>query len=387
MDKLIKEELDRIILLSKYNMKLTLNENKTLINEQGLKGFLRAIEHERGIIDDITRSMKEAEFLSHFGGKGIKDTLGRTLRTADDVIKAAREGNLSSKTLSRFNFATFKTTKNKAIEEALAEEIAPSLIKKYGNLTPSEAKLKLSAQGLSPEKAEALIKVMKAGETGRSGSKTITQIGKESDDAFRATEQQAKAEMENATRQAKIKNFDDQIDAARAEKAIREKKIELAKIKDSTPNKVLLFLKTNRAIRFVRKLGKWVISGKMLLLLAGGIAGYLVWKNWAKINDLFIEDDIDDSRIEHGGGDEAPSPQQTLQTEDGPGDGIVYGNCPGDLKLGCRDEYTNDIKKIQGCLGVPKTGFFGKNTEARLISKWGKNTINDEGIDTLCGNF
>ena len=68
--------------------------------------------------------------------------------------------------------------------------------------------------------------------------------------------------------------------------------------------------------------------------------------------------------------------------------GIKWTTCMSEFKLGCKDlEYTNEVKKIQRCLGLDPSGKFGKKTESELQSQFGKKTINDDEISLLCGDF
>jgi hypothetical protein len=76
------------------------------------------------------------------------------------------------------------------------------------------------------------------------------------------------------------------------------------------------------------------------------------------------------------------------QIDDGPGDGIKYKVCDGVYQLGCKDaQYSNNIKRIQRCLGIKATGYFGKNTQEELKTQTDNIIINDDGIDFLCGDF
>lgn len=105
-----------------------------------------------------------------------------------------------------------------------------------------------------------------------------------------------------------------------------------------------------------------------------------------------------EDKIEGGGGtdDEGQTDDEGKTDGGGSGDtedfdnqpGIRWTTCSGLLKLGCKDlEYTNDVKRIQRCLGLKPSGKFGKKTETELLSQFGKSTINDDEIPLLCGDF
>jgi hypothetical protein len=67
---------------------------------------------------------------------------------------------------------------------------------------------------------------------------------------------------------------------------------------------------------------------------------------------------------------------------------VNWISCSSEFKFGCKDmEYTNEVKKIQRCLGLTPSGKFGKKTESELQSQFGKKTINDDEIALLCGDF
>ena len=68
--------------------------------------------------------------------------------------------------------------------------------------------------------------------------------------------------------------------------------------------------------------------------------------------------------------------------------GIKWTACMSEFKLGCKDlEYTNEVKKIQRCLGLKPSGKFGKKTESELQSQFGNKIIKDDEIALLCGDF
>ncbi len=102
----------------------------------------------------------------------------------------------------------------------------------------------------------------------------------------------------------------------------------------------------------------------------------------AKLEKKFEDDpnakkENDDNYIYGGGG----------RDDDG-GSDLNYKTCFDEYGLGCKDgQYSHDIKKIQKCLGLPKTGKFNKETESKLRSEFGKSKINADDIPFLCGEF
>ena len=141
--KLILEDIQRIMLLSNYNMDMTLSENTTLLEQRTLySDVLKAFSRDVVVSKELTLLMKDAKFISELKAGKIVDTAGKELLTFKDVIQAAKKGTITEKELARFNWAVFKSTPNKAIRIELAKDIvkSDSFISKYGKMTPTEAK-------------------------------------------------------------------------------------------------------------------------------------------------------------------------------------------------------------------------------------------------------
>jgi len=61
--------------------------------------------------------------------------------------------------------------------------------------------------------------------------------------------------------------------------------------------------------------------------------------------------------------------------------GVVYKECTGTYKKGCKSE---TIRKVQGCLGLSADGKFGSGTEGAIFKKLNKKEFTDADVATLC---
>lgn len=381
--KLILEDIQRIMLLSNYNMDMTLSENTTLL-ESLYSDVLKAFSRDVAVSKELTLLMKDAKFISELKTGKIVDTLGQELRTFDDVIKAAKSGTITEKELARFNWAVFKSTPNNAIRIELAKDIvkSDSFIKKYGKMTPTEAKNELLKQGLDKKDAQRLATAY------RDSKSNTTRVQQTLDDLASADEILKVKEAEAAKKVKEAEILGQDIKIAENKKLVDERKLELAAIKDSSPSKVKLFLKTNGAVRFVKKLGKWTIGNKWFWILGGGtLAGYWLWRNWAKVQG-YVEDLLDpwDETSEDDGSTETPRVPGGGDDEVKP---IVYKNCSpnGPFKKGCKDYLggQKEIEAFQEVLGLPVTGEFDTKLENEVVARYGRNTLTRDELYNILG--
>ena len=129
----IEKEIQRIRLLSGYNLKNTLSENKNLINKkiinenrgiirrggaesaellakemraaEKIKTAMRDIENLKGISKDIER--KVFTNLERIGG--VVDKGGRKLKSVDDIVNAVKKGEIMPAELGKFNWGMLKS--------------------------------------------------------------------------------------------------------------------------------------------------------------------------------------------------------------------------------------------------------------------------------------
>ena len=382
--KLILEDIQRIMLLSNYNMDMTLSENTTLLEQRTLySDVLKAFSRDVAVSKELTLLMKDAKFISELKAGKIVDTAGKELLTFKDVIQAAKKGTITEKELARFNWAVFKSTPNNAIRIELAKDIvkSDSFISKYGKMTPTEAKNELLKQGLDKKDAQRLATAY------RDSKSNTTRVQQTLDDLASADEILKVKEAEAAKKVKEAEALEQDIKIAENKKLVDERKLELAKIKDSSPSKVKLFLRTNGAVRFVKNLGKWVIGNKWFWILGGGtLAGYWLWRNWAKVQG-YVEDLLDPW-------DETSEDDDSTETPRVPGGGndqekpIVYKNCSpnGPFKKGCKDYLggEKEITALQREFELPITGEFDTTLENEVVAMYGKNTLTrDELYDIL----
>jgi hypothetical protein len=383
--KLILEDIQRIMLLSNYNMDMTLSENTTILEQRTLySDVLKAFSKDGAVVKELTLLMKDAKFMNELKGGKLFDKAGKELRTFQDVVGAAKRGTITEKELARFNWAVFKSTPNKAIRIELAKDIvkSDSFISKYGKMTPTEAKNELLKQGLDKKDAQRLATAY------RDSKSNTTRVQQTLDDLASADEILKLKEVEAAKKVKEAEILGQDIKIAENKKLVDERKLELAKIKDSSPSTVKLFLKTNGVVRFVKNLGKWVIGNKWFWILGGGtLAGYWLWRNWAKVQG-YVEDLLDPW-------DETSEDDDDTETPRVPGGGkdeikpIVYKNCSpnGPFKKGCKDYLGGDkeITALQQVLGLPTTGEFDTTLENEVIARYGSDTLTRDELDSISG--
>jgi hypothetical protein len=313
----------------------------------------------------------------------------KELRTFPEVIHAAKTGTISEKELARFNWAVFKSTPNKSIRIELAKDIvkSDSFISKYGKMTPTEAKNELLRQGLDPKDAQRLATAY------RDSRSNTTRVQQTLDDLASVDEILKLKEAEAAKKVKEAEILSQDIKIAENKKLVDERKLELAKIKDSSPSAVKLFLKTNGVVRFVKKLGKWTIGNKWFWILGGGtLAGYWMWRNWAKVQG-YVEDLLDP--WDETNGDDGAVADGAVAGVKVPGGGndqekpIVYKNCSpnGPFKKGCKDYLGGDkeITALQQVLGLPTTGEFDTTLENEVIARYGSDTLTRDELDSISG--
>lgn len=379
------------MLLSNYNMDMTLSENTTLLEQRTLySDVLRNLSRDAVATQEITKLMKDAKFISELKSGKIVNTAGKELRTFQEVIGAVKKGTITEKELARFNWAVFKSTPNKSIRIELAKDIvkSDSFISKYGKMTPTEAKNELLKQGLDKKDAQRLATAY------RDSKSNTTRVQQTLDDLASADEILKLKEIEAAKEVKKAEDLAQDIKIAENKKLVDERKLELAKIKDSSPSKVKLFLRTNGAVRFVKNLGKWVIGNKWFWILGGGtLAGYWMWRNWAKVQG-YVEDILDPWDETSGDDGAVAAGAVAGANSDVIGGGndqekpIVYKNCSpnGPFKKGCKDYLGGDkeITALQQELDLPTTGEFDTTLENEVVARYSKNTLTrDELYDIL----
>jgi hypothetical protein len=378
MNKLINEEIRIFKLISNYDTSKTLTDNENALNESRgyIKNLAKMLETEKAFLNSI---FKEAKFTKYLENGKILDKFGNELKTIDEVILAIRNKKMKGKDLAKFNFAVYKTTGNTTLKQAIIKDIISEVgfAKKYINIGEKEFIKDLKKLGYTDDEAKKLINEFKK-----------TEAGKNAETARKKFEFNQKTEKQK-------QDLDIKIDQAKAEKEINQRRLDLQRIKDSSPSKVKVFLETNGVVRFVKKLGKWTIGNKWFWILGGGtLAGYWMWRNWAKVQgyvedllDPWDETSGDDGAVADGvvagansdvigGGNDQEKP-------------IVYKNCSpdGPFKKGSKDYLggEKEITALQKVLGLPTTGEFDTTLENEVVGRYGNNTLTRDELYGILG--
>lgn len=378
MNKLINEEIRIFKLISNYDTSKTLTDNENVLNEQRgyIKNLAKMLEAEKAFLNSI---FKEAKFTKYLENGKILDKFGNELKNIDEVIQAVRDKKMRGKDLAKFNFAVYKTTGNTTLKQSIIKDIISEVgfAEKYINIGEKEFIKDLKKLGYTDDEAKKLINEFKK-----------TEVGKNAETARKKYEFDQKTEKQK-------QDFDTKIDQAKAEKEINQKRLELQRIKDSSPSKVKVFLETNGVVRFVKKLGKWTIGNKWFWILGGGtLAGYWMWRNWAKVQG-YVEDLLDPWDETSGDDGAVADGAVAGANSDVIGGGndqekpIIYKNCSpnGPFKKGCKDYLggEKEITALQKVLGLPTTGEFDTTLENEVIGRYGSDTLTRDELDSISG--
>lgn len=389
---IIQEEINRFKLLSKYDSSQTLTENTISLSEQA-QALKTLFKTDAAVARTAAREL-DAGLMGVKGG--ITRVDGVVLRNSDDIIKAVKAGKLAPAELGKVNTALLKSTKNPAVKTAVIQDVVgtTTFATKYGTKTEAEAIAALQAKGWTKADARQAIQQYKAsGKTFKgvrvtTGTRTTTSTSGKGRGVNKTTPKKPRAK----TGQGKIK--------PQPGKPTRWQQFK-DKIKGMTRSKIFKYL-----------------------LAAGGL--YLVWRWWMSegsapfpdcIGKNIPEEDfermvnegdgsvlISDTGINvidrEGGGkfyddkkfvtgnnkysgtwEDVPGigvvitiagAQYTMScegvvsdTEDtSGGGGTSYQQCTSfPYSKGCKSE---DIRKVQECLGISADGKLGPITEKAL---------------------
>jgi hypothetical protein len=162
MEKKILEEILRIRLLSDYDMRSTLTENRDIILERGVFSTVGKSA------DDVAKLEKSMATALDAGAQvkklTITSTLGETLRTADEWMAALRAGTLSPAESAKVYWKAFKNTTDPNLIKAVSERMVDgaTFSKKYGNLDYKTFTSRMKQDfSLADDQVEALWKANK----------------------------------------------------------------------------------------------------------------------------------------------------------------------------------------------------------------------------------
>ena len=374
----IEKEIQRIRLLSGYNLKNTLSENKNLINKkiinenlrrggvegaellakemraaEKIKTAMRDIENLKGISKDIER--KVFTNLERIGG--VVDKGGRKLKSVDDIVNAVKKGDIMPAELGKFNWGMLKSdiSSGSDASKRLARDIATnqSTIRRYQGFDKDTIIQDIMKQKDVPfEKAKLIADeievVRKQANLVDDVVKQSDDLLKKSDDAIRQSDDAIKLTSpgkggkppkgkiidpktgEDITSQ--VKKIDDEIatigketeltskQTQKIESLIKQEK-EITKLREAEATLKEAKKANPRGVigwfknnGFIKGMGKIIFNKYVLALAIIGGGGYLIWKNFFQDNGISVQDDGTGTDITGGGGEGGSS--------DGSGGGI-----------------------------------------------------------------
>lgn len=402
MKKQILEEISRFKLLSVYDMKSTLTENKTTLTERLSPEEL--VKLEKNLLKTGSKQlapMKNALEIVLSGpikfGKFVTKDL-KTLNTADDVIKALKAGNVTEQTAARIYWNVFRNTSDQTLLELVAKRMAnqESFIKQYGDLSKKDFLTAMKTDfKVDPKQADELYKANfrrittseKIGQTTSKATKKAKEIEQTIPQGVQGVNFQV---VQNNTNQI-MESIDD---------IARSRKFDNAKhwkSKDPAGYKAFIDGETKRAFKgqgIFSKLIKWgrrTITFSKLLAWAG--MGYGLWWLYNELQKIGIDTECDDqpgTHFENGkgcvpnrSGGETGGGQDRPELTDS--EGNKYQECIDIYHIGCINKKGNDdIKKAQDCLGLRPDGFFNKEMEDALFKKINKRSFLPSDLPTIC---
>jgi hypothetical protein len=375
----LREELERFSLLSGYNSKLTLTENKTiLINEQGFFAkFLTTFSDDA--IKLLARDIESFSSVSKYG------------KDSETFLKDLRSGSKAAKGLvGEFVKDILKSDKilqsnrglyDQAID-AYTRQLAgssESFAKQFKNASKAD-KATMLRNAKYPERAINRI-IKKTEEFAGVGAKEAEVVAKD----FESVAQTGKEMSKEATKTFFQKYKDRFMNYYNRGKGKIDRALKSRWIKN----------------RFLNAAGK--ISKRKLLAWAAVIGvSYLVLKSWLESQGIQEESLTPEQKLArakkcgHKSWDAYKnsgwSCGRTGSSNMGPNGGRTYKSCSGTYSLGCESER---ITKVQGCLNellhfnddankMAEDGKFGKKTQEALKQHLGKTTFTDAEAHKIC---
>lgn len=165
---IINEEINRIKLLFSYDSSKTLNENLQLSEQSQLKSLFRA---DAAVARTAAKELDTA--MASIKG-GVTRVDGVILKNGDEIIKAVKAGKLAPAELGKINGALLKTSTNPAVKTAVIQDVVgtSTFATKYGTKTEAEAISALQAKGWTNADAKAAIAEYKSSGKSFKGGKS-----------------------------------------------------------------------------------------------------------------------------------------------------------------------------------------------------------------------
>jgi len=368
--KILLEEINRIKYISSYDSRETSEENKINILER----FGEGREVWRGF-QELLRTDREAFSAFKSELEGLMKTLkvvtedGKQLKTADEVLRAIRDGKIALESMVDIGAMTFKSTQNVKLIDALAEDIVRSekFISDYRNLDNAEILSKLEKGKMKiPKNSKQAEAILKANE------RAISQEGKTGFDEFRTGYRDVRD----------VRDFEGAYGGYRSQREYDEaarrfygSNKDMRRLLEGKQTKTV-FDRLKKSGLLIWRGGKWIIGNSLWILLFGGLA-YGVWRYFS--NETGVE-----REEEEGTSDDYQRPEEKITDSQG----NVYNPCTGIYKIGCvtsdSDGGTDYISQAQRCLGLSVTGMFDKELENRLASKINQRTFTKDDMKYIC---
>lgn len=408
-NKILLEEINRIKLISNYNLNKTSIENQKIIFERNMsREFKTFLDSARGT--EVVRS--ELETILKQGGieiKTLKDPLGgvRTLTKPSEILKALKEGKLAESSIVDIKVTMYKNTQSSELIKAIANDFVNSekFIAEYSHLSNAEILNKLNKGPMKlPKNSEQSRAILNANEA---------KLAKDAE-ALRKAEEARKAEELRKTKEPKNpedkrtinpkeepKPYESEKEWKNTEKMTEEERI--IEVKKRKPKKVrekmikedpkgfFDFLKKSGLV--IWKAGGWVMSNLVWIALFGGLA-YGAWVLWSKKTKVTKEcppgmiEDPQTGECVKGGESEDDDNTQDNRIKDEQGNS--YDPCSGVFKIWCvtkdgiSENGTDYISQAQDCLGLSPTGMFNKEMEDKLYKKINKRTFTKADMTLIC---
>lgn len=412
---IILEEVNRMKLLFSYDSSKTLTENVEVVSEQAsaLKSLFKA---DAAVARTAAREI-EAGMAGLKGGITRMD--GVVLKNADDIVKAVKAGKLAPAELGKVNTALFKNTKNPAVKKAVLQDIVGTgtFTTKYGAKTEAEAIAALEAKGWSKADAKSAVQEYKASGKSFKGGKASTTSSKTS---------KTTTSKKNTTKPAKkrVSRNSTKINSTKGSgKGILDWRKIKTGFKNFTRTKIFKYLLIAGGLYLVYRWwmdegsspfpdcigknipeqdfermvnegdGSVIISdtGVPAIDRAGGGRFYDDKKfttGNGKYSGTWREEPGVGVIITIGGNDYSMSCEGVVKDEEdndgNDGDGDGYTPCSSfPYKKGCK---SNDIKKVQECLGIGADGKLGPGTEKAIKAKGYSVPLSQSDYDKIMAN-
>ena len=429
MKKEIIEEVLRMKLLSNYDNRTTLTENKKVLFENKVETVAKVAKTADEIAaaqrDLIRTSGKELTGALEAGAKTQKlvvtSVKGATLRTTEEIISALRKGLLSETEAAKVFWRAFRNSSDPALLKGVSELMMDnkSFVKKYGSLN-KEAFLRIvqKERNVNPKQAQALWeansrRLSSIAKDVEVGTETGAKVGKEIGQGSKTVDKSINITIDMGNGQTRrIRNGEDYIKYLDDEAEIFGRTYskdfdDLARKNGHDNFKKWMSVDEEGAMRSLSENGKkgkgvfgrlinWGkrrLKWRVLWSLAK-IAGisWLAWYLFFKKDGFEVECD-EGSHFEEGkgcvadtgggGGDNTGGGNNDKVLTDN--EGNKYKECDAPYYKGCVNKKGNsDIQKAQECLGVTPNGFFNQETEDALYKKINKKNFSPSDLPTIC---